>query len=44
MKYAALVDSCLAVGDDRGNLAVIGCDGDVIWEKKTSLGDGGFVS
>ena len=40
-----MVDGCLAIVDNNGNVGLFGCDGAALWKKEhLKLGDGGFVS
>lgn len=40
-----MVDGCLALVDNNGNVGLFGCDGAAIWKMENlKLGDGGFVS
>lgn len=42
--HAAVVDGCLALGDDKGNVALLGCGGKLLWKKEQTDGDGRFFA
>ncbi|KAK2159207.1 hypothetical protein LSH36_156g05069 [Paralvinella palmiformis] len=42
--HADMVDGCLAIVDNNGNVGLFGCDGAALWKKEhLKLGDGGFL-
>lgn len=42
--HADMVDGCLALVDNNGNVGLFGCDGAAIWRMENlKLGDGGFL-
>ncbi|KAK2181457.1 hypothetical protein NP493_397g02018 [Ridgeia piscesae] len=42
--HAAMVDGCLALGDDKGNVAFLGCCGQLLWTKEQTEGNGRFFA